>query len=172
VADRNNNQGESNDNNNTFAVPITLDAPDLVVTEVTAPTSATLGESIEVSWTVTNQGTGTANQDWYDYVYVSTDQIYDSSDTYLTGEYISSQTPLAADGSYTITRNVTLPSTATGDRYLLFVADRNNNQGESNDNNNTFAVPITLDVADLVVTDATAPTTATLGESIEVSWTV
>jgi hypothetical protein len=42
--------------------------------------------------------------------------VYDSSDTYVTFENIVKQTPLEGAGSYTISRNITLPSTATGDR--------------------------------------------------------
>ena len=40
--------------------------PDLVVTAITAPVSASTGQQIEVSWTVANQGNGTAQGYWFD----------------------------------------------------------------------------------------------------------
>ncbi|WP_414521409.1 CARDB domain-containing protein, partial [Umezakia ovalisporum] len=164
---------ETDETNNTFAVPITLGAPDLVITAATAPASGNIGGSLEVSWTVTNQGTGAAERDWYDGIYISDDEILDSSDTQVTWEYIGEQTPLAADGSYTISRNITLPNTATGNRYLLFTTDYSwNPQLETDETNNTFAVPITLGAPDLVITAATAPASGNIGGSLEVSWTV
>ncbi|WP_162052193.1 CARDB domain-containing protein [Gloeothece verrucosa] len=171
VTDRLSNQGETNENNNTLALPISLSAPNLTVSGATAPTAATSGSTIAVSWTVNNSGTSTANTDWFDYIYVSSDTNLDSSDTFVTSESITTQTPLADGGSYTISRNITLPNTGIGNRYLLFVADGSNNQGETNEGDNVRAVPIQLTLPDLVVT-ATAPNTASLNGTIAVSWTV
>ncbi|MDB9444753.1 CARDB domain-containing protein [Anabaena sp. CS-542/02] len=170
-----NYQVETDETNNTFAVPITLGAPDLVITAATAPASGNIGSTIEVSWTVKNQGIVTAETDWYDAIYISDDEIYDSSDTFITSQFISEQTPLAADGSYTITSNITLPNTATGNRYLLFRTDYSwwNYQGETDETNNTFAVPITiLEGPDLVVSNITAPVESLSGQSIDISWSV
>ncbi|WP_414521415.1 CARDB domain-containing protein, partial [Umezakia ovalisporum] len=136
-SDSYNYQGETDETNNTLAVPITLGAPDLVISAATAPASGNIGGSLEVSWTVTNQGTGAAERDWYDGIYISDDEILDSSDTQVTWEYIGEQTPLAADGSYTISSNITLPNTAPGNRYLLFRSDSYNYQGETDETNNT-----------------------------------
>lgn len=96
------------------------------------------------------------------------------SDTYITGEYIDSQTPLAADGSYTITRNITLPNNIAlaGERYLLFVADGSRNQSETNDNNNAQALPITLGYPDLIPSITGAPSNAISGTTIPFQWTV
>jgi subtilase family serine protease len=170
-----NRQYETDQTNNTFAVPITInevDLPDLVISAATAPASANIGSTIEVSLTVKNQGTAAAETDWWDAIYISDDEIFDWSDTYVTDVYIREQTPLAADGSYTITANITVPNTAGGNRYLLFYTDHWNNQGEIDETNNTFAVPITINAPDLVITAATAPASANIGSTIEVSWTV
>ncbi|QFS51026.1 CARDB domain-containing protein [Nostoc sphaeroides] len=172
-----NYQGETNETNNVFAQAITINAPDLVITAANAPTTATLGETISVSWTVKNQGLVSAFADWYDRVYISDDQFFDYSDTQLADRYTGENTPLAAAGSYTATQDISIPNTvAGGDRYLLFVADRgyygDSNQGETNEDNNVFAQAITINAPDLVITAANAPTTATLGETISVSWTV
>ncbi|MBD2251345.1 CARDB domain-containing protein [Nostoc parmelioides] len=177
VADKeyfSNYQGESDETNNVFAQAITIAAPDLVITAANAPTTAVLGETISVSWTVKNQGTVSAFADWPDTVYVSDDQFFDSSDTYLTGRYTGEYTPLASGESYTATQDIIYinNSVATGDRYLLFVADEYNNQGETNETNNVFAQAITINAPDLVITDTNDPTSAALGETISVSWTV
>ncbi len=172
VADRNNNQGETNESNNVRAITIDVTAPDLVVSAATTPASAALGETVALSWTVTNQGNGTASADWYDYVYISDDQVLDNSDTYVTNRSAGNDTPLAVGASYTVNQNVTLPNTATGSRYLLFVADRNNNQGETNETNNVQAVAINLNASDLVVSNITAPIEAISGQQIEIAWTI
>ncbi|MBX9255404.1 type I secretion C-terminal target domain-containing protein [Desmonostoc muscorum CCALA 125] len=172
------NQAETNEDNNVFAQAITINAPDLIVTAANAPTTAALNETISVSWTVKNQGTVSASSNWYDYVYISDDQFFDYSDTYLTSRYAGEDTPLASGGSYTATQDISIfNSVATGDRYLLFVTDAGggwsgDNQGETNETNNVFAQAITIAAPDLVVTAANAPTTAALNETISVSWTV
>ena len=99
-------------------------------------------------------------------------KFLDISDTYVSQRWAGNDTPLAAGASYTATQNVTLPNTTIGNRYLLFVADGNNNQGETNETNNVQAVAINLTAPDLVVSAATAPTSATLGETVALSWTV
>ncbi|MDZ8263045.1 CARDB domain-containing protein [Nostoc sp. ChiQUE01b] len=176
VADRNNNQIESNETNNVFAQAITINAPDLVITAANAPTTAALNETISVSWTVKNQGLVSASSDWYDAVYISDDQFLDNSDRYLTGYDTGENRPLASGGSYTATQNISIPDyVGSGDVYLLFVADRReygDNQAETNEDNNVFAQSITINAPDLVITAANAPTTAALGETISVSWTV
>ncbi|MDZ8261496.1 CARDB domain-containing protein [Nostoc sp. ChiQUE01b] len=181
VADGRNNQVETNETNNVFAQAITInDAPDLVVSAANAPTTAALGETISVSWTVKNQGTVSTSSNWYDYIYISDDQFFDNNDTYLTSRDAGEDTPLASGGSYTATQDISIfnffKKIATGDRYLLFVADGggylDENQIETNETNNVFAQAITIAAPDLVITTANAPTTAALGETISVSWTV
>ncbi|WP_198648553.1 CARDB domain-containing protein, partial [Cyanothece sp. BG0011] len=168
----NNRQGETDETNNVRAVPINISASDLTITATDAPETAVLGDTVELTWTVSNQGTGTATRDWYDRVYLSSNQTLDGSDVQVTAEYIATQTPLEVGANYTISKNVVLPSFATGDQYLIFATDHNNRQGEINENNNLTVVPITLTAPDLIVSSATVPTIGTLGKSIEVSWTV
>lgn len=169
-----NDQSETNEADNLVALPISLSAPDLIVTNVTAPAATVVNRTISVSHTVKNQGSVAAPANWYDLLYLSDDATFDFSDTFLDSEFISSQTPLAADGTYTITRNVTIPNTTPGDRYLLVVADYYDDQPETEELNNSLAVPITLSEAnaDFVPTTFTGPGSAILGETINVSWTV
>lgn len=169
-----NDQSETNEADNLVALPISLSAPDLIVTNVTAPAATVVNRTISVSYTVKNQGTVAAPADWNDRIYLSDDAVVDFSDTSLDFPFISSQTPLAADGTYTITRNVTIPNTTTGDRYLLVVTDYYDDQPETDELNNSLAIPITLSEAnaDFVPTAFTGPSSAILGETINLSWTI
>jgi RHS repeat-associated protein len=171
-ADNYNYQGETDETNNVYSFPINISASDLQVTATNAPSTAILGETVELTWTVANNGTGAASQDWYDRIYLSNNLTLDSGDVQVTSEFIGSQTPLAAGSSYTISKNIILPSFTPGNQYLLFVADRDNYQGEISENNNLAAVAISLTAPDLIVSNASVPATGTVGKSIEVSWTV
>jgi subtilase family serine protease len=171
IIDAYNLQFEANEVNNIFIKPISLLALDLLVSDVSVPASAILGATIPVSWTVVNQGNGSTLVKWYDYVYVSSDAILDPSDTFVAGEYIDTQSPLATGNSYSITRDITLP-TSMGDYYLLFVADGSNAQLEVNETNNLRAIPINLSGPDLVVSNISAPVEALTGQQVEIIWTV
>ena len=172
VTDRYNYQGETDENNNVRAIPVTIVGGDLVVSAATAPASGVANGVVDVSWTVSNIGAVAAPADWYDYVFLSTDSVLDSSDHYLTAQWTYDSTPLAAGESYTRSARITLPNAAPGDRFLLFVADRDNYQGETDEANNVRAVPFRLDVPDLIVSAATAPSNSILGATIAVSWTI
>ena len=174
-------QGETDYTNNTFAVPITVTAPDLTITTATAPTSGIANQSINVSWTVKNIGSVAAPGDWYDAVYIGSSPTFNAdNDTFVTDFSESKQSPLAAGSSYTDAESITLPATIpTGSEYLIFVTNYYavegyyyEAQGETDYANNTFSVPITLSAPDLTITTATAPTSATVGSTISVSWTV
>ena len=160
--------------NNVYAVPITLGLPsvDLVPSNPTAPAAATLGQSIPVSWTVTNHGADAAAAGWYDSVYFSTKASFDSSAVNLATFYPSS-VPLSAGVGYSDSGNVTLPASLPfGAGYLYFVADANHNQAQSDATNDVVSLPITLSAPDLAVTGVAAPAAAALDSLISVSWTV
>jgi subtilase family serine protease len=165
-------QSETNYQNNTYATPITLSAPDLLISSATVPVSANLGESVAVSWTIANQGTAAAlSPQRIDRVYLSNDATYDASDEYV-GD-LPTTASLQPGENVLLNANLSIPSQTTGgDRYLLFVTDAANQQGETNETNNVFAAPLKITGPDLLVSGATAPTTAALGQTINVSWNV
>ncbi|AUB43874.1 Serine protease, subtilase family (plasmid) [Nostoc flagelliforme CCNUN1] len=161
VGDRNNNIIESSETNNVRAVAIDITVPDLVVTGATAPIALTAGSTAEVSWTVLNQGNVQATHRWYDHIYLSNDQTLDGSDTQVSGfDSGISGTPLLAGDTYTLTKTLNIPNTALGNRYLLFVADADNNQYETNENNNVKAIPVEVKAPDLIITAGSAPVIA------------
>src|SRR5262249_58852835 len=62
---------DGNDTTVSAALPASQPpTPDLYVTSVVAPTGAQEGKAIDVTWTVLNQGQGTADGAWSDRVYL------------------------------------------------------------------------------------------------------
>ena len=166
--------GTSNYNAVTTSVPINVVlVPDLVVSNVTPPLSAFSGTTVSVSWTVLNQGLGTTTAQWTDSIYVANT----ATPTALTllGT-VDSPINLATNQSYTRTHGFTLPAGISGNYQIVVVADSNNAASEINTSNNSLtsaAFPVTLSpYADLRVSSITAPTTATAGQPITISWDV
>jgi hypothetical protein len=111
-------QPETNQANNLIASPSTVrfgpPAADLTVTAASAgASSGNAGSTVQVSWTVRNQGTATAGvapveewqSIWRDQVFVSNDATWDANDTPVTittspfgGNSIEIRTPLGAGG--------------------------------------------------------------------------
>ncbi len=149
---------------------------DLVVNQVDLPEGVHWGDSgINVSWTVTNSGDGTALADWYDGIYLSDDSTFDSDDTLLDDQRVGNESPLAPDGSYTAQRTIYIPSNDVGQPYLFVVADYLNNELESDESNNATSASnlITMPDVDLVVSDVTIPERVTWGQSgVDISWKV
>jgi RHS repeat-associated protein len=174
VADRSNAQAETSETNNLQAVPITITVPDLVVSAGATPSSTVFGETINLSWSVTNQGTCPAVADWYDSIYLSSDATLGGRDQELTYRWIASETPLAVGASYSKNVSVTIPADVGlgGSRYLLFVADRSNAQAETSETNNLQAVPITITAPDLVADSVVVPAAARFGQAIDVGFAV
>jgi len=158
----------------TFSNSFTIALPDLAVTSTSAPSSAAEGASIPISWQVGDvsptNGTGAT---WTDAVYVSANSVLDSSAVPLTS-IAGPTSPLAPGSSYSRNTSVTIPGNlATGNYYLLLVADDNGGQLESdagNDTNDVAADAITLSAPDLQVTGVSGPTTGITGQSVLVSW--
>lgn len=149
--------------------------PDLTAGNVQAPASPFSGQSIAVSWTTSNTGSGaTGMTQWYDYVYLSTDPVYqEGTDEYLGGN--ANLTALNPGQSYLQTAMVTLPQGIQGNYYLIVFADKSTSLGESNENNNvSVALPIVINLTpppDLKVTSVIAPTNAFSGQTINITWT-
>lgn len=171
------NQEGNNTGRTTGTITITAMAADLQVTAVGAPPTASTGQNINVSWTVTNAGNGATDKgSWNDAVYLSTDAIYDSNDTLL--KTLAHVGTLSPTGNYTVNTTVTIPSSLSGSRYLIVRTDVSNEVFErTNENNNAGAStqPIVISVAslpDLVITNVTSPASATESTQIAISYTV
>jgi WD40 repeat protein len=156
---------ESDDTNNTMAVPITVGQADLVVSALTGvPGQATAQQLLPVTWTVTNQATTGAasgslipcctqtdhgssqfNNIWFDRFFLSTDATLSAGDVFI-GEFPRPDNfTLAAGASYTANATIQLPAVAAGNYYVLLVTDGFGNRvPESDEANNTIAVPTSV----------------------------
>ena len=151
---------------------ITVTAPNLIVTDVTAPKAAVLGEVIHVAYTVLNAGTVPASASWVDAIYLSGDEgrgndvLLDDYDTPGVGR------PVPPGESFVYERDVEIRNMRSGDRFLLVVTDLENDQAETDESDNFHAAPIRITAPDLVVSAATAPATALSESTITISYTV
>ncbi len=89
------------------------------------------------SWTVVNAGDGAAQPSWTDRLYLSTDTVYDGSDTVL-GD-VTHVAALAAGADYRAELKFTVPQVAPGIYYVILQSDRYNQVFEQSETNNTVA---------------------------------
>lgn len=154
--------------------------PDLVIpTSLTAPATVSTGQSLNISWTVKNQGAFEAAPNWFDAVYLSADQTLNTeSDTLLTSVFRSSS--LGPGLTYDVTANVTVPSCIVGTYYLFVMADNRqqifefdpNLNAEANNSSQPRSIQIVDATPDLRVTSVGHPATGNAGQQISMNWTV
>ena len=142
IADAWTDDFEPNTDNNTIL--IALIGPDLVPTAFTAPASAQAGQSVQISYTVQNQGSALPASYWSDTVYLSTNTVWDSSAIALGGFSGKGYRSLAGGASYSVTNTVWLPPSPSGACYLILRVDDSHTVVEENETNNDRAVAILL----------------------------
>lgn len=177
VTDDGNFEAESNEaNNSAYSSPIVISdtRPDLRVTQVTGPLTASSSQFVNVSYTVVNQGTDAlANSYIYDAIMLSTDTIYDGSDQLIGSNAFD--TSLAIGESYTFTRSSYIPAATSGIFYLLVRTNYTGLIAELDlENNVGYSAPIAIDLQrpDLVVSQVTAPELFRTGERVRCSYTL
>src|SRR5262249_52500585 len=169
--------------------------PDLVLTQIEAPSEATSGQDFEVTWTVRNQGDPIRTQPplppeyetgrWLDNVYLSRDQIFDPiSDIFLgqvtrsIGNLIETTEGGITFQTYSVTRLFRMPAGLTGPFYVFVAVDRGNQVvelgGEGNNvGYDTGAMFASLaPPADLLVGSVTVPENASVGAAFSLSYTL
>lgn len=160
-----------------IAVPLTNTPPDLEVTDVSGfPASGSVAESIPITFTVANNGLDdTFESFWQDRVYVSSNAVFHPDSLTLVGTF-SHNGILARFDSYTVNETVTLPGNIKGDYYFHVETDAGNLvfEGSSQEDNNTNSSTSTITVLhpDLFADSLLAAPLATVGENIDISWTV
>ena len=136
-------------NNLGQSAPVHITHPDLQVSIQNAPVAATSGATIGIDWTVTNNGTGAAQGNWVDRVYLSTDNTFDGGDTPLAE--LAHTGPLAKEANDTAHRDVVIPIDKSGPFFLLVVTDAASQVNETNagnaEGNNVAASLLTITLA-------------------------
>ena len=120
--------------------PLLIELPppaDLVVDSIVMPGTGTVNGTIDLSWSVTNQGVNPAQGSWYDSVYLSADGNWDLEDRFL-GRVLHGG-GLAAGASYTgELKNVLLPPSLAGQYRIIVRTDIFNQVYESADEGNNL----------------------------------
>ncbi|MBU1984631.1 hypothetical protein KJ815_09505, partial [bacterium] len=150
--------------------------PDLQVTNIISPANAFSGQSVSMTWTVQNRGTGpTIVGTWSDAVYLSRDTLLSGDDHALGAtQHVGILLP---DSSYQGSRIVTLPQTIYGAFYFLVQTDIGNSVYEFvfEQNNTEYSDTLTVTLTpppDLIVSDLVVPTSGTAGQPLSIQWTV
>ncbi len=162
---------ESNLANDLLAIPFEFHAvfPDLapVVLQVPPSIMAPPNPTVLVSWCITNQGPGEARSStwwdgWRDRLYLSHDAVLDPQDLPLSyNNDWGASALLPPGGSYGSTNvQVQVPVEENGDYYLILLTDWSDTVQETNENNNTIAVPFRYEVrrSDLATLIVDVPT--------------
>ena len=169
---------ESNENNNaghSQALTLSNDAPDLVVTNVTAPSTGTASSMIQVAYTVHNQGNlDVTNKSWWDFIVLSQDTVYGNDDDVTIG-MVTNDTSLSMGDSFTKRVNAALPSDVSGNYYVIVHLNEANQVFESNFDNNTGisnSIGIDLKLPDLIISNLQVDSKVTSGSRLHYSYTV
>jgi hypothetical protein len=150
--------------------------PEFTTSGVSIPVSATSGQQLAVSWTVTNNGVSTGNVPISDSVYLSYDQVFDPTSDHYLGS-LSHNGGLGAGASYTENGSFALPAGLAGTFYAIVVANSNHAVFEADTSNDVAASPSSVQIqlpppADLVAGTVTIPPSAVAGESITINYQV
>lgn len=181
LIDKNNNFPETTKNNNIgrSTNAIQVERPDLIVTNVTVPTTSVSGSETQINWTIKNSGSGTAQQKtWRDRLVMSRLPVYYPDSTVLLGEYVHDKVTLGSGDSVIISKQYVIPHGYSGDWYFYVITDVLNNvyekNGEQNNvSNSSNVTSMTLGPwADLQVMSITLQDTATQGDIVPLSFTV
>ena len=138
----------------------------------TVPATLTIGETIDLSWVVENQGNDiTSTTAWVDAIFLSEDDQLDFNDILVGIRRVESgQIPLNIGSSYTANLSVTVPDNTTNSQFILFATDWLSGELEENENNNVLAQsvqvtapPEEISVSSLEITDI-EPSSVSLGE--------
>jgi subtilase family serine protease len=134
---------------------------DLVIVDITTPSSGISGQNININYTVLNQGTDTAYGSWKDSIFMSQDTLWDLSDA-LVGEVIHLG-DIASGTSYTGKLNGVVPGVDLGNYCVIVRSDILNQVSEVNEGNNAGVTSsrITLDAEELSLG---MPDTGNLGQ--------
>lgn len=165
-ADGNNAVGETQEGNNVKLSPAIRIGPDLIVSSVTAPSTAGAGGAIVVNDTTKNQGAADAAASATGF-YISTNTILDAADVFLGSRPVPA---LAAGATSSSSTSLQIPAaTATGSYFVLAVAETNHEVAESVETNNTlFSAGMRIG-PDLIISAFAAPSTAVVGGTMTVT---
>ncbi len=131
---------------------------DLAVQDVNVPLTALAGQNVTITADITNNGPGTALNDWFDSFFLAVDGALDAASIRL-GQ-VHHKGDLAPGASYTDSLTVPFPGLVPGSAYQVVVeTDSRLQTSDSNLANNVLlSTAVTLGVAKLALDTPTAAT--------------
>ena len=149
--------------------------PELMVTNVQVPNNPSSGQTIQISYSILNQGGSSGvNTQWNDLIWLSLDTLVDGGDILL--RTTSNLIALNNGQNYTNTVTVTLPQGIQNNFYIIVATDYYNTVLENNDTNNINYNSMLVSLTpppDLVVTSIiTPPISLFSGQPLTFSYTV
>lgn len=149
--------------------------PDLEATDLSGPATAVFGQTITVSWRVSNVGHRSTREDaWLDGLYLSPTPSYDPM-TAAPLRTTDNSSSLGIGQGYKRSVTVRLPRGAVGQYYLLVRADAQERWPELREDNNVASLSISIappPVPDLIAGPLVLPSKAFTGSQMPVTWTV
>ncbi|MDH5639643.1 MAG: putative Ig domain-containing protein, partial [Nitrospira sp.] len=156
--------------------------PDLIVTSLQGPVTAFEGGTIDLTWTVTNDGQAEATGSWRDTVVLRKVGDTSGAGTITVGDFVYDRGLLAGQ-SYTRTESFTLPAFIQGEYQLEVTTDvkdalfeRNLGAGTGEANNTTGDTAfLTLQLRprpDLQIANVVAPARVEAGGTVSLEFTV
>ncbi len=128
---------ESNNKRNSLVNITVPPLPDLMVESITTKDLVVAGQSVDVSWTVRNQGTASATGTWTDRVFISDDGFI-GNDLLLKSFPIT--TTILAGGIIQRTQSVQIPAGISGAYRVVVFTDADNAVQEFNREGNNIAI--------------------------------
>ncbi len=142
-------------------------APDLVVTALTVPATASAGSVIAISATTKNQGTGASSASTTRF-YLSANTGIEASDPVVGSSAVGT---LGVGASAAASLNVTIPGdTAPGTYFLIAQADAENTNAETSEANNIRSVAFRIG-PDLTISAISGPGIAAGGATVTIAET-
>lgn len=131
------------ENNNIFFSFLTADLPapsDLVVSSLSFPSMAMVGELFDVTWSIKNEGANPATGVMRELIYFSTDSVLDVSDPTLSAP-LSRSISLVPGASASKMYSSPTPGLPLGEYHIIVATDVLDNIFESNEGNNIRISP-------------------------------
>jgi len=150
----------------------TYDWPDLEMSGLALSGRPVLGQSMKMTWTVTNIGAGPAIETWIDRVYLSQDDQIDGQDRVLKS--VSADDPLGSGEVYTRNISVQIPADLVdpGPYHVIVKADSDYSLPEHDESNNTAFATDTVMCPDLIARHPFVPGIVDTGRQFTVVWSV
>ena len=114
---------------------------DLVVTSVTGPPTAKVGDTVTVTWTDANIGSGSAVGPWHDRVMLVHDPNGEPVDTPLGDVLVGSGVVLGPGQSITSSAQFVVPASLVGDEFFAVSTNSRGEVFEGQNRGNKLAFP-------------------------------